>query len=105
MVKSPVWLANFDKLQPLIDSLDQRDIADPGENVFQNEYYDRGNPSIALAENLTNRQKNISILEPTTHMTQGQGRLLITNTHNVNNVQGNMNPTLKNTYQNMDYLH
>ncbi len=94
-------ITNFDKLQPLIDSLDQREVTDPGENVFQNEYYDSGDPSTLMAENLPNRQKNISLLEPTNHMTQGQGRLLIPNTHNVDNVQGNMNPTMRNTYQNI----
>ena len=34
-------------------------------------------------------------------MTQGQQRLLIPNAHNVEITQGNMNPTLRNTYQNM----
>ena len=34
-------------------------------------------------------------------MTQGQERLLIPNTHNVNTVQGNMNPTMRNTYLNI----
>ena len=54
-------ITNFDKLQPLIDSLDQRKVPEPGENVFQNEYYDSGDASTLLAENLPNRQKNISI--------------------------------------------
>ncbi len=94
-------LNNFDKLQPIIDSLDQREVTDPGENIFNNEYYDSGGPSTTLAENLPNRRNNISILEPTNHMTQGQQRLLIPNAHNVDTVQGNMNPTLRNTYQNI----
>ena len=94
-------LNNFDKLQPLIDSLDQRQVAEPGENLFQNEYYDEGNISTTLAENLPNRRNNTSVVEPTTHMTQGQQRLLIPNAHNVEITQGNMNPTLRNTYQNI----
>ena len=94
-------LNNFDKLQPIIDSLDQREVEDPGENIFKNEYYDSGDPSTLFAENLPNRRDNISILEPTNHMTQGQQRLLIPNAHNVDTVQGNMNPTLRNTYQNI----
>ena len=94
-------LNNFDKLQPLIDSLDQRQVTDPGENIFQNEYYDEGNIATTLAENLPNRRNNTSVVEPTTHMTQGQQRLLIPNAHNVEITQGNMNPTLRNTYQNM----
>tara|TARA_Y100000996_G_C22550383_1_gene653476 strand:- start:1336 stop:2895 length:1560 start_codon:yes stop_codon:yes gene_type:complete len=94
-------LNNFDKLQPLIDSLDQRQVADPGENLFQNEYYDEGNIATTLAENLPNRRNNTSVVEPTTHMTQGQQRLLIPNAHNVEITQGNMNPTLRNTYQNI----
>ena len=92
---------NFDKLQPLIDSLDQRQVPEPSENLFQNEYYDEGNISTTLAENLPNRRDNISVVEPTTHMTQGQQRLLIPNAHNVEITQGNMNPTLRNTYQNI----
>ena len=94
-------LNNFDKLQPLIDSLDQRQVAEPGENLFQNEYYDKGDISTSLAEQLPNRRDNISVVEPTTHMTQGQQRLLIPNAHNVEITQGNMNPTLRNTYQNL----
>tara|TARA_Y100000768_G_C23968521_1_gene679206 strand:+ start:616 stop:2181 length:1566 start_codon:yes stop_codon:yes gene_type:complete len=94
-------LNNFDKLQPLIDSLDQRQVAEPGENIFQNEYYDEGNIATTLAENLPNRRNNTSVVEPTTHMTQGQQRLLIPNAHNVAITQGNMNPTLRNTYQNI----
>ena len=94
-------LNNFDKLQPLIDSLDQRQVTDPGENIFQNEYYDEGNIATTLAENLPNRRNNTSVVEPTTHMTQGQQRLLIPNAHNVEITQGNMNPTLRNTYQNI----
>ena len=94
-------LNNFDKLQPIIDSLDQREVEDPGENIFKNEYYDSGDTSTLFAENLPNRRNNISILEPTNHMTQGQQRLLIPNAHNVDTVQGNMNPTLRNTYQNI----
>ena len=92
---------NFSKLQSLIDSLDEREVPEPGENIFKNEYYDSGAASTYMAEQLPNRQKNISILEPTSHMTQGQQRLLIPNTHNANLVQGNMNPTLRNTYQNI----
>ena len=92
---------NFDKLQPLIDSLDQRQVPEPSENLFQNEYYDEGDISTSLAEQLPNRRDNISVVEPTTHMTQGQQRLLIPNAHNVEITQGNMNPTLRNTYQNI----
>jgi len=88
-------LGNFDKLQDIIDSLDQN----PAENIFKNEYYDSGDPQ--LAKKLPNRQDNITVLEPSNHMTQGQERLLIPNTHNVDTVQGNMNPTLKNTYLNI----
>jgi hypothetical protein len=94
-------LDNFEKLQTLIDTLDQREVTDPGQNMFENEYYDSGDTSTFLAKQLPNRQENISVLEPTNHMTQGQGRLLIPNTHNVNTVQGNMNPNLKNTYLNI----
>lgn len=94
-------LTNFEKLQPIIDSLDQREVEEPGENIFKNEYYDSGSISTTLADNLPNRRKNISILEPTNHMTQGQERLLIPNAHNVETVQGNLNPTLRNTYQNL----
>ena len=83
-------LDNFEKLQTLIDTLDQREVTNPGQNIFENEYYDSGDASTFLAEQLPNRQENISVLEPTNHMTQGQGRLLIPNTHNVNTVQGNM---------------
>ena len=93
-------LNNFDKLQPIIDSLDQQKITD-GENVFQNEYYDNGDATNFLAESLPNRQNNVSVLEPSNHMTLGQRRLLIPNTHDVNTVQGNMNPTLKNNYVNL----
>ena len=92
---------NFDKLQPLIDSLDQRQVPEPSENLFQNEYYDKGDISTSLAEQLPNRRDNISVIEPITHMTQGQQRLLIPNAHNVEITQGNMNPTLRNTYQNI----
>jgi hypothetical protein len=91
-------LGNFDKLQDIIDSLDQDT---PAENIFKNEYYDGGDPSTQLAKKLPNRQDNITVLEPSNHMTQGQERLLIPNTHNVDTVQGNMNPTLKNTYLNI----
>ena len=94
-------LENFGKLQEIIDTLDQREVSEPGENIFENEYYDSGDASTFLAEKLPNRRENISVLEPTNHMTQGQGRLLIPNTHNVNTVQGNMNPNLKNTYLNI----
>jgi hypothetical protein len=94
-------LDNFEKLQTIIDALDQREVTNPGQNIFENEYYDSGDASTFLAEQLPNRQENISVLEPTNHMTQGQGRLLIPNTHNVNTVQGNMNPNLKNTYLNI----
>ena len=94
-------LDNFEKLQTLIDTLDQREVTDPGQNMFENEYYDSGDTSTFLAKQLPNRQENISVVEPTNHMTQGQGRLLIPNTHNVNTVQGNMNPNLKNTYLNI----
>lgn len=94
-------LDNFEKLQTIIDALDQREVTNPGQNMFENEYYDSGDASTLLAEQLPNRQENISILEPTNHMTQGQERLLIPNTHNVNTVQGNMNPTMRNTYLNI----
>ena len=94
-------LDNFEKLQTIIDALDQREVTNPGQNIFENEYYDSGDASTLLAEQLPNRQENISVLEPTNHMTQGQERLLIPNTHNVNTVQGNMNPTLRNTYLNI----
>lgn len=94
-------LENFGKLQDIIDALDQREVANPGQNMFENEYYDSGDTSTFLAKQLPNRQENISVLEPTNHMTQGQGRLLIPNTRNVNTVQGNMNPNLKNTYLNI----
>ena len=94
-------LDNFEKLQTIIDALDQREVTNPGQNIFENEYYDSGDASTFLAEQLPNRQENISVLEPTNHMTQGQGRLLIPNTHNVNTVQGNMNPNLRNTYLNI----
>jgi hypothetical protein len=50
---------------------------------------------------LPNRKENISVVEPANHMTQGQERLLIPNTHNVNTIQGNMNPTMRNTYLNI----
>jgi len=94
-------LDNFEKLQTLIDTLDQREVTDPGENLFENEYYDSGDVSTTLADVLPNRKENISVLEPTNHMTQGQRKLLIPNTHNVNTVQGNMNPTMRNTYLNI----
>jgi len=94
-------LDNFEQLQTIIDTLDQREVSDPGQNMFENEYYDSGDISTTLAEQLPNRQKNIAVLEPSSHMTQGRERLLIPNTHNVNTVQGNMNPTLKNTYLNI----
>ena len=94
-------LDNFEKLQTIIDALDQREVTNPGQNIFENEYYDSGDAATLLAEQLPNRQENISVLEPTNHMTQGQERLLIPNTHNVNTVQGNMNPTLRNTYLNI----
>ena len=94
-------LSNFEKLQTIIDALDQREVTNPGQNIFENEYYDSGDAATLLAEQLPNRQENISVLEPTNHMTQGQERLLIPNTHNVNTVQGNMNPTLRNTYLNI----
>ncbi len=94
-------LENFGKLQEIIDTLDQREVSEPGENIFENEYYDGGDASTLLAEQLPNRRQNISVLEPSNHMTQGQERLLIPNAHNVNTVQGNMNPTLRNTYLNI----
>ena len=94
-------LDNFEKLQTIIDALDQREVTNPGQNIFENEYYDSGDASTFLAEQLPNRQENISVLEPTNHMTQGQKRLLIPNTHNVNTIQGNMNPTMRNTYLNI----
>ena len=94
-------LDNFEKLQTLIDTLDQREVTNPGQNLFENEYYDSGDASTFLAEQLPNRQKNISVVEPANHMTQGQERLLIPNTHNVNTIQGNMNPTMRNTYLNI----
>lgn len=94
-------LDNFEKLQTLIDTLDQREVTNPGQNLFENEYYDSGDTATLLAEQLPNRQKNISVVEPANHMTQGQERLLIPNTHNVNTIQGNMNPTMRNTYLNI----
>ena len=94
-------LENFSKLQEIIDAIDQREVPEAGQNIFENEYYDSGNASTSLAEQLPNRQENISNLDPANHMTQGQERLLIPNTHNVNTVQGNMNPTLRNTYLNI----
>ena len=94
-------LDNFEKLQTLIDSLDQREVTDPGQNMFENEYYDSGDVSTTLADMLPNRKENISVVEPANHMTQGQERLLIPNTHNVNTIQGNMNPTMRNTYLNI----
>jgi hypothetical protein len=94
-------LENFSKLQDIIDALDQREATDPGQNMFENEYYDSGDVSTTLADILPNRKENISVLEPTNHMTQGQRKLLIPNTHNINTVQGNMNPTLLNTYLNI----
>ena len=93
-------LDNFDKLQSIIDALDQ-EVPHPAQNLFENEYFDSGHVSNTLAEQLPNRQKNISIVEPTNHMTQGSKRLLIPNTHNINETQGNMNPTMKNTYLNI----
>jgi hypothetical protein len=94
-------LDNFDKLQAIIDALDQQEVPHPAQNLFENEYFDSGHVSNTLAEQLPNRQKNISIVEPTNHMTQGSKRLLIPNTHNINETQGNMNPTMKNTYLNI----
>ena len=85
----------------MIDTLDQREVTNPGQNLFENEYYDSGDASTFLAEQLPNRQENISVVEPANHMTQGQERLLIPNTHNVNTIQGNMNPTMRNTYLNI----
>ena len=32
-------LTNFEKLQPIIDSLDQREVEEPGENIFKNEVF------------------------------------------------------------------
>ena len=54
-------LDNFEKLQTIIDALDQREVTNPGQNIFENEYYDSGDASTFLAEQLPNRQENISI--------------------------------------------
>ena len=62
-------LDNFEKLQTLIDTLDQREVTNPGQNLFENEYYDSGDAATFLAEQLPNRQENISIVEPANHMT------------------------------------
>ena len=62
-------LSNFEKLQTIIDTLDQREVTNPGQNIFENEYYDSGDAATLLAEQLPNRQENISVLEPTNHMT------------------------------------
>ena len=93
---------NFDTIQSLTDNANiKRDVPVPGQNLFENEYYDRGDASTYLSEQFPNRRDNTSIVEDTTHMTQGQERLLIPNTHNVDVTQGNMNPDLKNTYINL----
>jgi len=93
---------NFDTIQSLTDNANiKRDVPVPGQNLFENEYYDSGDASTYLSEQFPNRRDNTSIVEDTTHMTQGQERLLIPNTHNVDVTQGNMNPDLKNTYINL----
>ena len=93
---------NFDTIQSLADNASiNRDVPVPGQNLFENEYYDKGDASTYLAEQFPNRRDNTSIVEDTTHMTQGQERLLIPDTHNVDVAQGNMNPSLKNTYINL----
>ena len=50
-------LDNFENLQTIIDTLDQREVTNPGQNIFENEYYDSGGASTFLAEQLPNRQE------------------------------------------------
>ena len=95
-------LDNFEKLQTVINDIEKaRNVPDPPQNLFENEYYNSGDISAYIAERLPNRQDNTTVVDDKMHMTQGQERLLIPNTHNVKDTQGNMNPTLKNTYINI----
>jgi len=43
-------LDNFDKLQAIIDALDQQEVPHPAQNLFENEYFDSGHVSNTLAE-------------------------------------------------------
>lgn len=95
-------LDNFEKLQMVIDDIEEsRDVPEPAENLLENEYYNSGDMSTFLANKLPNRKDNTTVVDDKIHMTQNRERLLIPNTHNVDDIQGNINPTLKNTYINI----
>ena len=95
-------IENFETIKSLTDNLDEvRDVEDPGGNIFQNQYYDSGKAASYLADKFPNRKDNTSIVENTNRMIQGQEKLLIPNTKNVDVVQGNLNPILKNKFINI----
>ena len=95
-------IENFETIKSLTDNLDEvRDVEDPGGNIFQNQYYDSGKAATFLADKFPNRKDNTSIVENTNRMIQGQEKLLIPNTKNVDVVQGNLNPIMQTTFINI----
>ena len=95
-------IENFETIKSLKDNLDEvRDVEDPGGNIFQNQYYDSGKAASYLADKFPNRKDNTSIVENTNRMIQGQEKLLIPNTKNVDVVQGNLNPIMQTTFINI----
>jgi hypothetical protein len=95
-------IENFETIHTLTDNIDkERDVEEPGENLFQNQYYDSGKAAVYLADKFPNRKNNTSIVEDTNRMIQGQERLLIPNTKDIDITQGNLNPIMKNTFINI----
>jgi hypothetical protein len=91
-------LLHYDEMIAIITGEESEDDEDnPAENVLKNEYYNDGSAEATNARQHPNRQNNISVADPN-HSTQVRGLLSIPNTYNPSHVQGNLNPTLQNTY-------
>lgn len=86
------------EFENVFDLLTGKEEDNEAVDVLDNEYYRENTIVDNLSNNVPNRKTNINVVTPN-HSVQVARRLLVPNTYNPPNLQGTLNPTLRNNYE------
>ena len=86
------------EFENVFDLLTGKEEDNEAVDVLDNEYYRENTIVDNLSNNIPNRKTNINVVTPN-HSVQVARRLLVPNTYNPPNLQGTLNPTLRNNYE------
>ena len=86
------------EFEKVFDLLTGKEEDNEAVDVLDNEYYRENTIVDNLSNNIPNRKTNINVVTPN-HSVQVARRLLVPNTYNPPNLQGTLNPTLRNNYE------